>query len=107
MQVLMITILLVNDNTSKYNIIMTYETDNDDYNIPSQIKGLQEALAMPGSGVACNYSATTVTKTFEYLQSFQGGHALFTFPPLPIKCPGAPQKIMYIADEYFRKVSIM
>ena len=74
---------------------------------PSQIKGLQEALTMPGSGVACNYSAATVTKTFEYLQSFQGGHALFTFPPLPIKCPGAPQKIMYIADEYFRKVSIM
>ncbi len=59
---------------------------------------------MPGSGVASNYSPHTVTKTFECLQEFKGGDALFTFPTMPIKCPGAPQKIMYLADEYFRKV---
>ncbi len=59
---------------------------------------------MPGSGVASNYSPDTVTKTCEYIQTFKGGDALFTFPTMPIKCPGAPQKIMYLADEYFRKV---
>ena len=59
---------------------------------------------MPGSGVASNYSPNTVTKTYECLQAFKGGEALFTFPTMPIKCPGAPQKIMYLADEYFRKV---
>lgn len=32
------------------------------------------------------------------------GNAIFTFPNTPIKCAGAPQKIMYIADSYFRKV---
>ena len=59
---------------------------------------------MPGSGVASNYSPDTVTKTYECIQGFKGGDALFTFPTMPIKCPGAPQKIMYLADEYFRKV---
>lgn len=71
-----------------------------------QIKGLPEALAMPDSGVSSNYSSATVTKTFDCIKSFKGGNALFTFPTMPIKCPGAPQKIMYLADEYFRKVSL-
>ena len=70
-----------------------------------QIVGLPEALQQPNSGVACNYSVETVTKTWDCLQNFTGGHALFTFPTMPIKCPGAPQKIMYLADEYFRRVS--
>jgi hypothetical protein len=26
------------------------------------------------------------------------------FKMIPIKCPGAPQKIMYLAEHYFRKV---
>ena len=71
----------------------------------AQIEGLTEALELPNSGVVSNYSSDTVTKTWEALQAFNGGHAVFSFPPLPIKCPGAPQKIMYYADDYFRKVA--
>jgi sulfide:quinone oxidoreductase len=37
------------------------------------------------------------------LRGFKGGEALFTMPPVPIKCAGAPQKIVYLADEIFRK----
>ena len=69
-----------------------------------QIKGLPEALKDPNSNVASNYSAATVQKTFENMQKFKGGNAIFTFPPMPIKCPGAPQKIMYLADDYWRQV---
>jgi len=29
--------------------------------------------------------------------------AIFTMPPMPIKCAGAPQKIMYLAHEYWKK----
>lgn len=32
-----------------------------------------------------------------------GGTAIFTFPATPIKCPGAAQKIMYLADDAFRR----
>jgi len=66
-----------------------------------KIKGLPEALGT--SGVCSNYSAETVESTYECLKEFKEGNAIFTFPPPPLKCPGAPQKIMYLAEEYFRK----
>lgn len=39
-----------------------------------------------------------VTKYLQYT-----GNAIFTFPNTPIKCAGAPQKVMYITDSYLRK----
>ena len=67
-----------------------------------QVKGLPEALHTPGVG--SNYSAGTVQDTWKALQSFREGNAIFTVPNTPIKCLGAPQKIMYISDAYFREV---
>jgi sulfide:quinone oxidoreductase len=64
----------------------------------SQIEGLTEAL---GHGVVCsNY--TDPEHTWEIIQKFKGGHAVFTQPSTPIKCGGAPQKIAYLAADYFR-----
>ncbi|MEL6538531.1 MAG: FAD/NAD(P)-binding oxidoreductase [Bacteroidota bacterium] len=66
---------------------------------PSQIEGLEEAL---GKGVVCsNY--TDPKHTYEVLQNFKGGNALFTQPATPIKCGGAPQKAAYLAADYFKK----
>lgn len=67
----------------------------------AQVKGLPEALGK--NGVCSNYSFDLVNGTWENIQNFQGGTALFTFPATPIKCPGAAQKIMYLAEEQFRK----
>ncbi|XP_066951980.1 sulfide:quinone oxidoreductase, mitochondrial-like isoform X2 [Macrobrachium rosenbergii] len=67
----------------------------------NQVKGLPGAFETPG--VCSNYSPLYVSKTLKSLQNFQEGNALFTFPNTPIKCPGAPQKIMYISEEYLRK----
>jgi sulfide:quinone oxidoreductase len=36
----------------------------------------------------------------------QSGTAIFTQPPNPIKCGGAPQKIMYLADDQFRRFGV-
>lgn len=37
------------------------------------------------------------------MEEFRGGRALFTQPPLPIKCNGAPQKALYLScDHWFR-----
>lgn len=52
-----------------------------------------------------NYDQDLVTRTFPAIQNFKGGNAIFTFPNTPIKCAGAPQKIMYLAEEYWRKVT--
>jgi sulfide:quinone oxidoreductase len=66
-----------------------------------RIKGLPEAL---GSGGVCsNYSKDYAPYTWEAIQAFKGGNAIFTCAPMPIKCPGAPQKIAYLADDVFKK----
>ena len=64
------------------------------------IKGLPQALGK--GGVTSNYSKEYAPYTWETLQNFQGGTAIFTFPATPIKCAGAPQKIMYLADDVFK-----
>nr|CAH0111032.1 unnamed protein product [Daphnia galeata] len=69
-----------------------------DYN---KIKGLPEAFNTPG--VCSNYSTQYVEKTLESLRNFKEGNAIFTFPNTPIKCAGAPQKAMYISEQYLRK----
>ena len=71
--------------------------------LPDQLKGLVEALEHDPQ-VCCNYSYHTVDKTFQAMQNFKSGNAIFTFPNTPVKCAGAPQKIMYLAEEYFREV---
>ncbi|BBL77016.1 NAD(P)/FAD-dependent oxidoreductase [Methylomagnum ishizawai] len=66
-----------------------------------KIKGLPEALGK--NGVCSNYGYDLAPITWDNIKNFQGGNAVFTFPPPPIKCAGAPQKIMYLAEDYFRK----
>ncbi|WP_445386543.1 NAD(P)/FAD-dependent oxidoreductase [Robiginitalea sp. IMCC44478] len=68
----------------------------------SLVPGLAEAL---DKGVVCsNY--TDPEHTWEVLKNFKGGTALFTQPTTPIKCGGAPQKIMYLAESHFRKAGV-
>lgn len=69
---------------------------------PELLPGLTESLE---KGIVCsNY--TDPQHTWETLKNFKGGNAVFTQPTTPIKCGGAPQKIMYLAEEYFRKQGI-
>jgi sulfide:quinone oxidoreductase len=68
------------------------------------IDGLQEALGK--GGVCSNYAFDCAPYTWETLRNFKGGTALFTFPGTPIKCGGAPQKIMYLADDAFRQAGV-
>lgn len=69
---------------------------------PSMVEGLEESL---DKGVICsNY--TDPNFTWEVIKNFKGGTALFTQPTTPIKCGGAPQKIMYLADDHFRRSKV-
>jgi sulfide:quinone oxidoreductase len=68
----------------------------------SKIPGLAESVGKPGTGVVSNYSYETVESTWDAIRTFRGGTALFTEPLTPVKCGGAPQKIMYLAEETFR-----
>ena len=68
------------------------------------VKGLPDAINK--GGVCSNYGYDKVPYTWETIQAFQGGNAIFTCPATPIKCAGAPQKIMYLAEEMFRRRGI-
>lgn len=67
------------------------------------IPGLVDVLGKPGTCVCSNYSFDTVNSTWEAIRTFKGGRAIFTEPITGVKCGGAPQKIMYLAEDYFRK----
>ncbi|RAP23533.1 hypothetical protein C2W64_03042 [Brevibacillus laterosporus] len=69
-----------------------------------KIKGLPETIG--NGGVCSNYSYEHVAYTWECLRTFSGGNAIFTHPNTPIKCGGAPQKIMYLADDHMRKTKV-
>lgn len=66
------------------------------------IKGLKETLGK--NGVTSNYSVDCAPYTFQCLQQLKEGEtALFTAPSTPVKCGGAPQKIMYLAGDYVQR----
>ena len=65
------------------------------------VPGLKDAVGK--DGVCSNYSFGTVRSTWQNIQALRSGTAVFTHPNTPVKCGGAPQKICYLAEDYFRK----
>ena len=70
-----------------------------------QIEGAKDALDNDPRCVS-NYSPVYVNNTYPAIQSFTGGNAVFTQPPQPFKCAGAPQKIMWIANDIWTEKKI-
>jgi sulfide:quinone oxidoreductase len=70
----------------------------------ARIKGLKETLGK--NNVCSNYSYEHVHYTWETIRTFRGGNAIFTHPNTPVKCGGAPQKIMYLAEDAFQKSGV-
>ncbi|MBL8853808.1 MAG: NAD(P)/FAD-dependent oxidoreductase [Planctomycetaceae bacterium] len=70
----------------------------------NKVEGLPESIGR--GGVCSNYSYQTVSSTWESIRNFSGGNAIFTHPATPVKCGGAPQKIMYLADDAFRRQKV-
>lgn len=69
------------------------------------VPGLAESLGT--HGVTSNYSYRHTEYTFECIRNLRSGTAIFTQPATPIKCGGAPQKIMYLASDYWRKHGLL
>jgi sulfide:quinone oxidoreductase len=69
-----------------------------------KISGLKESIGQ--NGICSIYAYEHVDKTWECIRNFKGGNAIFNFPNTPVKCAGAPQKIMYLADDCFRRSGV-
>ena len=71
-----------------------------------KVIGLAETLGT--NGVCSNYSPTSVNYTWECVQKLKPGDKIIcTQPPLPFKCPGAPQKIVYLIADRLRRRGIL
>ncbi|MBN1206899.1 MAG: NAD(P)/FAD-dependent oxidoreductase [Myxococcaceae bacterium] len=66
-----------------------------------KVRGLRDALRTPY--VSSNYDFALAPKTWEMIQDFDGGIALFTQPSTPVRCAGASQKIMYLAADHLQR----
>lgn len=63
------------------------------------IEGLASSLGQ--HGVTSNYVFEHASYTWQMVQQLTSGRALFTQPPMPIKCAGAPQKAMYLSCHHW------
>ena len=71
-----------------------------------KIEGLSATLGK--NGVCSNYSPVYAPYTWQCVQGLKSGNrAVFTQPPLPFKCPGAPQKIVYLTADRLRRAGAL
>jgi sulfide:quinone oxidoreductase len=71
-----------------------------------KVEGLTDTLGR--NGVCSNYSPKYMAYTRHCLHALTpGSQAVFTQPPLPFKCPGAPQKIAYLTADHLRRKGIL
>ena len=70
-----------------------------------KIAGLEETLGR--NGVTSNYRYDLAPYTWELVKGLKSGRAIFSQPPMPIKCAGAPQKAMYLSCDHWLRQSVL
>ena len=69
------------------------------------VEGLAETLGH--NGVTSNYRYDLAPYTWQLVSKLGSGRAVFTQPPMPIKCAGAPQKALYLSADYWRRSGVL
>lgn len=91
-------VILTDGQTLQYSMLVVATGIQSDW---AAIPGLSEALGK--HGVTSNYRYDLAPYTYKLAQNLKAGRAIFTQPPMPIKCPGAPQKAMYLSCSLWEK----
>lgn len=71
----------------------------------AKVTGLMQTLGR--DGVSSNYLYELAPATWKFIRELRSGTAVFTMPAGPIKCAGAPQKIAYLAADYWRQEGVL
>src|SRR6056297_1618338 len=71
----------------------------------AKVDGLVDTLGK--NGVTSNYRYDLAPYTWELVKDLKEGRALFTQPPMPIKCAGAPQKAMYLSANNWEEMGVL
>ncbi len=69
------------------------------------VEGLEDTLGR--NGVTSNYRYDLAPYTWELVSTMNEGRAIFTQPPMPIKCAGAPQKAMYLSGDAWHRRGVL
>jgi len=97
------TVVLQNGDALTYDYLVVCTGVKLDWD---KVSGLAETLGK--NGVCSNYSPTSVNYTWECVQQLKAGdRVVATQPPMPFKCPGAPQKIIYLIADRLRRRGIL
>ena len=70
-----------------------------------KVEGLVDTLGK--NGVTSNYRFDLAPYTWQLVQQLTRGTALFTQPPMPIKCAGAPQKALYLSADHWHRTGAL
>ncbi|MEO9636282.1 MAG: FAD/NAD(P)-binding oxidoreductase [Parasphingorhabdus sp.] len=96
------TVRTVDGQDFGYNVLIVCPGIKLDW---EAIDGLPETLGK--NGVTSNYRYDLAPYTFRLVKEMNSGTALFTQPPMPIKCAGAPQKSMYLSCSKWEKEGVL
>lgn len=70
-----------------------------------KVEGLVDTLGQ--NGVTSNYRYDLAPYTWELVSGLKRGRAVFTQPPMPIKCAGAPQKALYLSGDHWHREGVL
>lgn len=99
------TVILGGGHALKYDRLVVAPGLHMDW---SAIPGLEATLG--ANGVCSNYRRDLAPYTYKNvldIASKRGGRAVFTQPPVPLKCPGAPQKAVYLSADRWDKAGVL
>lgn len=71
----------------------------------NKVDGLVDTLGQ--NGVTSNYRYDLAPYTWDLVKGMKKGRAIFTQPPMPIKCAGAPQKAMYLSGDAWHRKGVL
>lgn len=94
------TITLSNNDRITYEHLVVAPGIKINYD---SIAGLPELLADPEAPVSSIYGYESCDKVFRMIDQHKSGKALFTHPAGVVKCAGAPQKIMWLALDRWKR----
>jgi sulfide:quinone oxidoreductase len=95
-------VLLEDGGTVAYRVLVACPGIKLDWDA---IPGLSDALGK--NGVTSNYRYDLAPYTNRLVKNMKRGRALFTQPPMPIKCAGAPQKAMYLSCSGWERSGVL
>lgn len=96
------TVTCVDNSTYTYDILVVCPGIQLDWH---RTVGLEEGIY--SDAVSSNYLYAMAPRTWDLIRRTRSGTAVFMMPSGPIKCAGAPQKIAYLAADYWRREGVL